>query len=113
VAQMLFSLMFVSGLKFLSPERFGFPNFQLAMAKKVFAVKLYSFYLQKFAEIFIDLLSELSICKFHTRAGYKCCLRIALPHLAALQLLPMALGWWIYGVSGVIALKYLNVPMFR
>eukprot|EP00292_Cryptomonas_paramecium_P009095 CAMPEP_0113695706 /NCGR_PEP_ID=MMETSP0038_2-20120614/21061_1 /TAXON_ID=2898 /ORGANISM="Cryptomonas paramecium" /LENGTH=257 /DNA_ID=CAMNT_0000618303 /DNA_START=246 /DNA_END=1015 /DNA_ORIENTATION=+ /assembly_acc=CAM_ASM_000170 len=24
----------------------------------------------------------------------------------------MALGWWIYGVSGVIALKYLNVPMF-
>jgi len=25
----------------------------------------------------------------------------------------MAIGWWIYGISGVIALKYLNVPMFR
>jgi hypothetical protein len=25
----------------------------------------------------------------------------------------MALGWWVYGISGVIALKYLNVPMFR
>jgi hypothetical protein len=23
-----------------------------------------------------------------------------------------AMGWWVYGVSGVIALKYLNVPMF-
>ena len=30
-----------------------------------------------------------------------------------LQLLPMAMGWWVYGISGVIALKYLNVPMFR
>jgi hypothetical protein len=36
VAQMLFSLLFVSGLKFISPERFGFPNFQFAMAKKVY-----------------------------------------------------------------------------
>ena len=35
VAQMLFSLLFVSGLKFISPERFGFPNFQFATAKKV------------------------------------------------------------------------------
>jgi solute carrier family 35 protein len=30
----------------------------------------------------------------------------------ARKLWPMALGWWLYGVSGVIALKYLNVPMF-
>eukprot|EP00286_Rhodomonas_abbreviata_P029262 CAMPEP_0181299760 /NCGR_PEP_ID=MMETSP1101-20121128/6523_1 /TAXON_ID=46948 /ORGANISM="Rhodomonas abbreviata, Strain Caron Lab Isolate" /LENGTH=255 /DNA_ID=CAMNT_0023404941 /DNA_START=314 /DNA_END=1077 /DNA_ORIENTATION=- len=28
------------------------------------------------------------------------------------KLLPMALGWVTYGISGVIALKYLNVPMF-
>jgi hypothetical protein len=28
------------------------------------------------------------------------------------KLWPMAMGWWVYGVSGVIALKYLNVPMF-
>lgn len=21
-------------------------------------------------------------------------------------------GWWVYGISGVIALQYLNVPMF-
>mmetsp|Transcript_26765 Transcript_26765/g.70280 ORF Transcript_26765/g.70280 Transcript_26765/m.70280 type:complete len:141 (-) Transcript_26765:961-1383(-) len=35
-------------------------------------------------------------------------------HLSkAVRLLPMAIGWWIYGISGVIALKYLNVPMFR
>ena len=35
------------------------------------------------------------------------------PNLAmAKKLWPMALGWWLYGVSGVIALKYLNVPMF-
>ena len=26
--------------------------------------------------------------------------------------LTQAMGWWVYGVSGVIALKYLNVPMF-
>ncbi|EKX49335.1 hypothetical protein GUITHDRAFT_136021 [Guillardia theta CCMP2712] len=30
----------------------------------------------------------------------------------AKKLTPMALGWWVYGISGVIALKYLNVPMF-
>jgi len=30
----------------------------------------------------------------------------------ARKLWPMAMGWWVYGVSGVIALKYLNVPMF-
>lgn len=30
----------------------------------------------------------------------------------AKQLLPMALGWVTYGISGIIALKYLNVPMF-
>lgn len=30
----------------------------------------------------------------------------------ARKLLPMALGWWVYGISGVIALRYLNVPMF-
>lgn len=30
----------------------------------------------------------------------------------ARKLWPMAMGWWIYGISGVIALKYLNVPMF-
>jgi len=28
------------------------------------------------------------------------------------KLWPMAMGWWVYGISGVIALKYLNVPMF-
>jgi hypothetical protein len=60
-SQMLFSLLFVNGMKYLAPDRYGFPNFEFAMAKK---------------------------------------------------LMPMALGWWIYGVSGVIALKYLNVPMF-
>ncbi len=58
---MLFSLLFVNGMKYMAPDRYGFPNFELSMAKK---------------------------------------------------LLPMALGWWVYGVSGVIALKYLNVPMF-
>jgi solute carrier family 35 protein len=35
------------------------------------------------------------------------------PDLAmARKLWPMAMGWWVYGISGVIALKYLNVPMF-
>lgn len=58
---MLFSLTFVNAMKYFAPEKYGFPNFQWSMAKK---------------------------------------------------LLPMALGWWAYGISGVIALKYLNVPMF-
>lgn len=45
VAQMLFSLLFVSGLKFISSERFGFPNFQFAMAKTVCYFKIYSYQL--------------------------------------------------------------------
>uniref|UniRef100_A0A7S0EDN4 Sugar phosphate transporter domain-containing protein n=1 Tax=Hanusia phi TaxID=3032 RepID=A0A7S0EDN4_9CRYP len=61
VFQMLFSLIFVTLLKFISPKQFGFPGPEWSMAKK---------------------------------------------------LTPMALGWWVYGISGVIALKYLNVPMF-
>ena len=47
--------------QFVEPQRFGFPDFDLKMARR---------------------------------------------------LLPMAAGWWVYGVSGVIALQYLNVPMF-
>ena len=35
VAQMIFSLMFVNGLKFINSERFGFPNFQWSVARKV------------------------------------------------------------------------------
>mmetsp|Transcript_15565 Transcript_15565/g.42246 ORF Transcript_15565/g.42246 Transcript_15565/m.42246 type:complete len:99 (-) Transcript_15565:57-353(-) len=38
VTQMLLSLVFVNALKFLSPEKFGFPNFQLSMARKVFTL---------------------------------------------------------------------------
>lgn len=30
-----------------------------------------------------------------------------------LQVFPLALFWWLYVVSGVTALRYLNVPMYR
>ena len=29
-----------------------------------------------------------------------------------LQVAPLALFWWLYVVSGVTALRYLNVPMY-
>jgi len=61
VFQMMFTLSFVTILKAVYPEKFGFPDFEWKQAKKLW---------------------------------------------------PMSAGWWVYGVSGVIALKYLNVPMF-
>lgn len=30
-----------------------------------------------------------------------------------LQVLPLSFAWWLYVVSGVTALRYLNVPMYR
>ena len=30
-----------------------------------------------------------------------------------LQVLPLAFFWWLYVISGVTALRYLNVPMYR
>ena len=35
------------------------------------------------------------------------------PLLLRAQVAPLALFWWLYVVSGVTALRYLNVPMFR
>ena len=32
---------------------------------------------------------------------------------ACAQVFPLTLFWWLYVVSGVIALRYLNVPMYR
>ena len=32
---------------------------------------------------------------------------------AAVQMMPLVLFWWLYVVSGVTALRYLTVPMFR
>jgi len=29
------------------------------------------------------------------------------------QVFPLSLAWWLYVVSGVTALRYLNVPMYR
>jgi hypothetical protein len=41
------------------------------------------------------------------------CFLLYLPALSALQVMPLALFWWLYVVSGVTALRYLNVPMYR
>ena len=30
-----------------------------------------------------------------------------------LQVLPLSFAWWLYVVSGVTALRFLNVPMYR
>ena len=30
-----------------------------------------------------------------------------------MQVLPLSAAWWLYVVSGVTALRYLNVPMYR
>lgn len=39
---------------------------------------------------------------------------VAQPHAhPCLQVAPLALFWWLYVVSGVTALRYLNVPMYR
>jgi len=47
----------------------------------------------------------------------RCCTllthRVPAPDRTTAQVFPLTLFWWLYVVSGVIALRYLNVPMYR
>ena len=47
----------------------------------------------------------------------RCCIllthRMPAPDWVTAQVFPLTLFWWLYVVSGVIALRYLNVPMYR
>ena len=39
--------------------------------------------------------------------------QLAGSEITSLQAAPLAILWWLYVVSGLMALRYLNVPMFR
>ncbi len=76
--------------------------------KAVFAYYKFNFPLTLFVVqmlISIAMLLTLSLCK-----------QVELPPRPWLKLvrtfLPLAAAWWVYGLSGVIAMRHLNVPMF-
>lgn len=90
---------------------FRYPNFVTTLQ---ILVSLFYMHLLKSVGMFhFGSLSFKTARQVWWSAASKLPVAILLTESNAAQLVPLVLFWWLYVVSGVTALRYLTVPMFR
>ena len=96
--------------------QFNYPNLVTSMQLAISI--LYMLAIRGFGLANIDQLPSQKLHKVRRKYSAPDCLQICtvsgqIHKDTRLQVVPMTFFWWLYVVSGITALRYMSVPMFR